>query len=90
MYETHELDILKQRTARLRDDVAKSRSVVEKSRDRARYAVGAIVLENPELYERVRPDVEPLLAKLASSTRKAVDDYSLTLEKLEELKKLAP
>lgn len=83
----HEPTNLEQKLARVRDAMAKRASTLEKARSRARFLVGEIVLENPDLLALVASQFEPHLAKLGSA-RKAVDDYPSTLASLEQIKKL--
>jgi len=84
----HQPITLEQKIAKIRDEIATKTSRIKKSRARARYLIGEIVLDNPDLHALVALHLEPHLAKLGSA-RKAVDDYPKTAAKLEELRALS-
>ena len=84
-----ELESIRHRLEKIRDDVAKRISDLEKSRSRARFVVGEIVLDDPELLALVSPHLARYLPKLGSA-RKVIDEYPQTIAKIAELKKLLP
>ena len=77
---------LSQQYARLADKTTSEISRLQKRRARAHFLVGELVLTNPEIWELIRPKLEPRLDELGSG-RKAVDDYPETVAQIEALKK---
>lgn len=78
---------LSQKYARLEMETASHLSKLEKSRARAHFIVGSIVLGDGALWNTVRAGVEAKLPTVGSA-RKAVDTYGSTLAQIETLRGL--
>jgi len=79
--------LLAQTQARLQDMAANETAKLEKRLQRAHFAVGEIILNDPELLALVAPKLEPHLEKLGSA-RKVVDEHTANRAELDELKRL--
>ena len=83
----HASDKMEQDLARLRDSIAETKTRLEKSKARAHFAVGKMILEDPTLLALVAPHLEAHVSKLGSA-RNAVDNYAATVAELEKLNNL--
>jgi hypothetical protein len=89
-YTPHALPVPKhtrliQKIEEARTDAVCHLTKLEKSRDRAHFIVGGIVLNNPALWALVREGVNAGLPSVGSA-RKAVNDYEGTTKEIEVVK----
>jgi hypothetical protein len=80
---------LRQSLEALREDVTAKIESKEKSKSRAHFLIGKIVMEHPEFLARLSPDLEKHLAELGSA-RKAIDQYAETVAEIAYLESILP
>jgi len=78
---------LAQRLAKARDAITRRMVKPEKAIKKARFEVGKIVLDHPEIFTLIAAQLEPHLF-LLGPTRAVVDEYADNIARLDHLKSL--
>ncbi len=69
------LDTVAQKASRVREEQTEAVRKLEKLRDRARFALGQICLEDPEIWQELRPLIERNISALDPNTARYINDY---------------